>query len=113
MVIGTSNFSEVIDKAFLSRADLVLQLPLPDLPTRQALLQARVRTLRPLGLMLSSEELTTLAKESEGLSGRILGKIFPKTYCEKGVAYDDMSMEDVLATIAEAHMMKETHHGTR
>ena len=99
--------------AFAGRADLALKIPLPDLPTRQAILQARVKTLTPLGLTLSGEELTTLAKEADGLSGRTIGKVFPKTRIEKGVAYEEMSMEDVLATIREAHMTKETQNGSR
>ena len=110
LVIGTSNFSDVIDRAFVSRADLVLKVPLPDLPTRLAILQARLKTLSPLGLLLDSDELTAIAKASEGLSGRTLGKLFPKTYFH-GVAYEDMSVDDVLTTITESHM-KETQNGS-
>jgi SpoVK/Ycf46/Vps4 family AAA+-type ATPase len=91
VVVGTSNFPEVIDGAFWSRADLVLQIGLPDLPTRQAILQARLRTVSALGLMLSTDEVLALAKAAEGLSGRTLGKLFSKTYFERGVAYDDMT----------------------
>jgi SpoVK/Ycf46/Vps4 family AAA+-type ATPase len=101
----------VIDKAFVSRADLVLKVPLPDLPTRLAILQARAKILRPLGLLLDTEELTVIAKAAEGLSGRTLGKLFPRTYFH-GVAYEDMSVDDVLATITEAHLMKENANGT-
>jgi SpoVK/Ycf46/Vps4 family AAA+-type ATPase len=111
IVVGTTNFPSVIDQAFWSRADLVLTIPLPDLQTRQAILQARMRTLSPLGLMLSGEELTVLAREAEGMSGRTLGKLFARTYFEKGVAYEDMSVEDVLATIAKERMKKETENG--
>ena len=110
LVVGTSNFAEVIDQALWSRADLVLKMGLPDVSTRQAILQDRCKTLRPLGLMLQSEELTALAKAAEGLSGRTLGKLFANTYF-KGVAYDEMSAEDVLATITQA-LMKEKDNGS-
>jgi len=113
VVVGTSNFAQVIDDAFWSRADLALKVPLPDVQTRQAILQARAKTLAPLGLMLSGEELAALAKEADGLSGRTLGKLYPKTRIEKGVAYEDMSMDDVLATIREAHLTKETTNASR
>ena len=108
VVVGTSNFSEVIDDALWSRADLILKIPLPDIQTRLAILQARCKTLTPLGLRLESDELAALAKEADGLSGRTLGKLFPRTCFAHGVSYDDMSVQDVLATIHEAHSMKET-----
>jgi AAA+ superfamily predicted ATPase len=103
VVVGTSNFPEVIDEAFWSRADLVLRMGLPDLPTRQAILQARLKTLKPLGLALDRKGVATIAKASEGMSGRTLGKLFSQTYFVKGVSYEDMSMEDVLATLTEVH----------
>jgi SpoVK/Ycf46/Vps4 family AAA+-type ATPase len=103
LVIGTSNFSEVIDKAFVSRADVVLQIGLPDLPTRQAILQARLKTLSALGLMLSTDDVHSLARQADGLSGRSLGKLFSQTYFARGVSYEEMSMDDVLWTITQAH----------
>jgi SpoVK/Ycf46/Vps4 family AAA+-type ATPase len=110
LVVGTSNFAQVIDQALWSRADLVLKMGLPDVQTRQAILQDRLKTLQPLGLMLQSDEVLALAKAAEGLSGRTLGKLFPNTYF-KGVAYDEMSAEDVLATITQA-LMEENDHGS-
>jgi pachytene checkpoint protein 2 len=109
VVVGTSNFSDVIDEAFWSRADLVLQMCLPDLQTRQAILQARLKTLSPLGLMLQSDEVLALAKATEGLSGRTLGKLFPRTYFEKGVSYEEMSVDDVLATITNTQRKEESN----
>jgi SpoVK/Ycf46/Vps4 family AAA+-type ATPase len=108
LVVGTSNFSVVLDKAFVSRADLALTVPLPDLQTRLAILQTRCKTLRPLGLLLDGDELTAIAKASEGLTGRTLGKLFPQTYFH-GVAYEDMSVDDVLQTLTKSHM-KETQN---
>jgi SpoVK/Ycf46/Vps4 family AAA+-type ATPase len=104
LVVGTSNFPEVIDAAFWSRADLVVQIGLPDLPTRQAILQARLRTVSRLGLALATDEVLALAKAAEGMSGRSLGKLFSRTYFEQGVAYADMSVEHVLATITQTHL---------
>ena len=104
LVVGTSNFPEVIDGAFWERADLVLQIGLPDLPTRQAILQARLRTVSALGLMLSTDEVLSLAKAADGMSGRTLGKLFSRTYFEQGVAYADMSVEHILATITRTPM---------
>jgi SpoVK/Ycf46/Vps4 family AAA+-type ATPase len=109
VVVGTSNFPDVIDEAFLSRADLVLKMPLPDLQTRQAILQARCKTLMPLGLMLQSDELLAIAKASEGLSGRTIGKLFSRTFFAQWVSYEDMRVEDVLTTITQAHMKESTN----
>jgi pachytene checkpoint protein 2 len=111
VIIGTSNFSVVLDKAFVSRADLVLTVPLPDLQTRLAILQARCKTLQPLGLLLDGDELTAIAKAAEGLSGRTLGKLFPQTYFH-GVAYEDMSVDDVLQTLSKSHMKEPQNAGS-
>jgi SpoVK/Ycf46/Vps4 family AAA+-type ATPase len=112
LVVGTSNFPEVIDSAFWSRADLVLQIGLPDLPTRQAILQARLRTVGPLGLALATDEVLTLAKAAEGMSGRSLGKLYARTYFEQAVSYADMSVEHILETITKTHL-KEDSNGDR
>lgn len=113
IVVGTSNFDEVIDDAFWSRADLVIRFSLPDQAARAAILQARRRGLQPLGLSLQREDLAEIAKAAEGLSGRALGKLFVQTFLRREVDFEEITVEDVLDTLKELQPKKEEIHGGR
>ena len=78
--VVTSNFVEAVDEAFLSRADLVLHLELPDVTTRTAILALALRDLAslwpPLAHLASDAELCDeLAKRCDGWDGRRLRKL--------------------------------------
>jgi SpoVK/Ycf46/Vps4 family AAA+-type ATPase len=68
LFVTTTNFPEAIDEAFLSRADLVLQVPLPDEQTVAAIVRASLRELAGLW-----PELRPLA-EDVGLHGKVAGR---------------------------------------
>jgi AAA+ superfamily predicted ATPase len=80
LFVTTTNFSEAIDEAFLSRADLVLTLPLPDEETVAAILRASLRELagiwpevRPLA---EDDTLVAgLASRCTGWNGRRVRKL--------------------------------------
>ncbi|MDE3206758.1 MAG: AAA family ATPase [Acidobacteriota bacterium] len=80
VLVTTTNFPDAIDEAFLSRADLVAELALPDAPTRQEILR---RTLTDLiavwpdlaGLAADEKLLGELALATEGWDGRALRRL--------------------------------------
>ncbi|HET9075301.1 MAG TPA: AAA family ATPase [Acidimicrobiales bacterium] len=78
--VTTTNFPGAVDEAFLSRADLVTELALPDAPTRQEILRRALTDLLPVwpGLRdLAADEalLTELALASDGWDGRALRRL--------------------------------------
>ena len=79
LVIATTNFPQGVDDAFLSRADDVIDFPLPTEPIRLAILQA---TLREYGCqwpdiskLASDPTLAEVAKLTSNFSGRALRKL--------------------------------------
>jgi SpoVK/Ycf46/Vps4 family AAA+-type ATPase len=79
-VVTTTNFVSAVDEAFLSRADLVMELGLPDAEAR-----ARIVGMALADLAVAWPDLETLAKDSalhedvagltEGWDGRRLRKL--------------------------------------
>ncbi len=76
MVLGSTNRPDLIDTAILrpGRFDFVLELPLPDLQAREAILQVHTRG-KPLANDISLED---LARETDGLVGSDLASICQK-----------------------------------
>ena len=76
MVLASTNRPDLIDPALLrpGRFDFVLELPRPDLQTRQAIFQVHTRG-KPLGKNVSLE---VLAMETEGLAGSDIASICQK-----------------------------------
>ncbi len=78
--VVTTNFLSVVDEAFLSRADLVLELDLPDEPTRARILRSALEELAvhwpEIGTLAKDEALhAELAGRCEGWDGRRLRKL--------------------------------------
>lgn len=78
--VVTTNFLEAVDDAFLSRADLVLELRLPECQTRVRILASALGELAvhwpELRSLAEDEELhESLAKRLEGWDGRRLRKL--------------------------------------
>jgi len=78
LFVATSNFSQAIDHAFVSRADLVATIGLPDTDARRAIL---CDTLEALAIpypqvtsLISEAHLAKLSKLSDGLDGRQIRK---------------------------------------
>jgi len=78
LFIATSNFSEAIDEAFLSRADLIERIEPPDEEGRRHIIQDTLeelaRAFPKVEKLITSDHLKTLAELSEGLDGRRLRK---------------------------------------
>jgi len=109
LFVTTTNFPEAIDEAFLSRADLVLQVPLPDEETVAAILRASLRELAGLWpplRPLADDEATVaaLAVACSGWDGRRIRKLVLSALAQRSeVALDPalLRADDLLAA-AEA-----------
>jgi AAA+ superfamily predicted ATPase len=79
LFIATSNFEGAIDDAFLSRCDLVIQVPLPNAEARRAILEDTIEGLaKPfpaIRKLLKAPEIEKVVTITEGLDGRSLRKM--------------------------------------
>lgn len=78
--VTTTNFPDAVDEAFLSRADLVAELALPDASVRQEILRRALTDLLPVWPRLrelAGDEalLAELALASDGWDGRALRRL--------------------------------------
>ncbi len=78
LFLATSNFAEAIDHAFVSRADLVVTIGLPESEARKTIfcdtLQELAKPFSKVSSLISDEHLSKLAKSAEGLDGRQIRK---------------------------------------
>jgi AAA+ superfamily predicted ATPase len=79
LFIATSNFETAVDEAFVSRADLVLNVPLPNAEARRAILEdtfnGLAETYVPVKKILKSPDFQKAVEMSDGLDGRRLRKL--------------------------------------
>lgn len=115
ILLAATNHKEDIDPALMSRFDVVVSFPLPDLETRKAVLALYAKH-------LSQEELCTMAELSDGFSGRELldvceeaertyaGYIVRQTEAGKNrMGGEDQGQLPSLKEYAEAIMRKAPH----
>jgi len=78
ITIATTNFPQGVDAAFLSRADVVVQVPLPDLETIKAILADTLSTMAEtypsLGPVATDRKLGQVAQRLNGRDGRQIRK---------------------------------------
>lgn len=114
LFIATSNFPEAIDSAFLSRADLVVDIGLPD---EAACLEILLDTLRTLGetfpaiqSLVSNGQLANSGHLCLGLDGRQIRKaVITAMTHEKETALDPnrLSAQNVLEALSEVKKQQE------
>ena len=79
LFVATSNFPEAIDKAFISRADVVINIPLPDEAARLVILRHTLGALAAefpqLRGLAESADLVAVAREMDGQDGRVVRKL--------------------------------------
>src|SRR5207247_6313677 len=93
LFVATSNFPEAIDKAFISRADVVINIPLPDEAARLVILRHTLGALAAefpqLRGLAESADLVAVAREMDGQDGRVVRKLVAAACAEDtGVALD-------------------------
>ncbi|MEV4845090.1 AAA family ATPase [Micromonospora matsumotoense] len=73
-VVATSNFTEALDEAFLSRSDAAILVPLPDPAGLHAIVRSTLAALGdkypPLGRLAEHPKLEAITAEAVGLDGR-------------------------------------------
>lgn len=79
ITVATSNFDEALDEAFRSRADLAIEIPLPDAAGAQAILASTLQAFGAefpgIGALAKSPKLTGVAASLVGLDGRRIRKV--------------------------------------
>ncbi len=106
LILATSNFPQAIDAAFLSRADLVETLPLPDAEGCRRILTDTLMALAlhypALAELLHQPQFDEACRRCEGLDGRRIRKVVVAACAtSKHVALDPgaLSAADLLAAV--------------
>jgi SpoVK/Ycf46/Vps4 family AAA+-type ATPase len=109
VTVATSNFTIALDEAFRSRADLSLEIPLPNPEAAVAIVRTTLR-----GFAIAYEELADLADSSDlnglgerlaGLDGRQIRKLVTEAMAQRREVVVDpgaLSVDDLLAAAALA-----------
>jgi pachytene checkpoint protein 2 len=79
LMVATSNFTTALDAAFLSRADVVVEVPPPDATAAKAILKATLTDMAsvyaPLAIMAADDRLSAIAELLAGHDGRQIRKV--------------------------------------
>jgi pachytene checkpoint protein 2 len=103
ITIATSNFTEALDEAFRSRADLALEIPLPNVAGILVILQRALTDFGvaypKLGKLASDPQLRAVATALEGLDGRRVRKLLTEALAARRATVQDpngLKMADLL-----------------
>lgn len=106
--VATSNFTEALDAAFLSRADVTIEVPAPNKSAALAILRATLdgmaTAFAPLAALAADERLQAVAEELAGTDGRRIRKTVTEAMLKRlEVVLDpgQLTVEDLLATAEE------------
>ncbi len=109
LFVATSNFPQAIDSAFVSRADLVLTVPLPDEAGRLEILRdtlsGMAEVFPALKTLANGRDLASVARAADGLDGRAMRKLIAAACArDKEVALDPnrLSKEMLIAAARDA-----------
>ena len=116
LFVATTNFTEAVDDAFVSRADLVVEVGLPDQDTLEAIVADSLRTLAVIwpDLARLAEDAALharLAKQADGWDGRRVRKLVTSAVATRpSVARDPGTLtgDDLVAALEQ-----EDAHGGR
>jgi len=107
MFVATSNFTGAIDEAFLSRADVAVHVPAPDvagvLAILKATLEAMAKAFPPLARLARNPQLAQVAKALAGMDGRRVRKTVSEAMIgriETVIQPGDLTVEDLLSAAA-------------
>lgn len=95
VLLATTNFPQAVDTALASRADLIINVPLPDALARRAILlsaaSALARAFPAAGVLTEGRVLDAAATASAGLDGRRLRKAVAAACASEPAAQGDPS----------------------
>jgi SpoVK/Ycf46/Vps4 family AAA+-type ATPase len=107
LFVATSNFEGAIDQAFVSRADLVMAIPLPNREARLAILRDTLGEMaihfRAISDLVADSQLEDVAEASEGLDGRAVRKLVAAACTRDKLTALDPSRLTVENLLAAAH----------
>jgi len=111
LTVATSNFTEALDDAFRSRADVALEVPLPDAAGVLAILQ---RTLEDFGTgypklkaLCSQPQLRGVATALAGLDGRRVRKSITEALANRRATVLDPEALQISDLLEAAHRIRE------
>jgi AAA+ superfamily predicted ATPase len=111
LTVATSNFTQALDEAFRSRADLALEVPLPDAAGALAILE---RTLGDFGAaypklkaLATSTELRAVATALVGLDGRRIRKVITEALAGRRATVLDPNKLEVRDLLDAARRLKQ------
>ncbi len=100
VILGTSNFAEAIDHAFMSRLDLTIDLDLPDEPTVATIFDD---ALSEVNTDIDDEQRAKLVGDLVGLSGRDIRKVvFEAVVSRDSDSVSDPVVEDDIIAVLDA-----------
>jgi SpoVK/Ycf46/Vps4 family AAA+-type ATPase len=112
LFVATSNFPQAVDSAFLSRCDLILNVPLPDKVACGTILADCLnglgRIYPAIGRLASSPKFAACAEACVGLDGRAIRKMVANALAatpQTALAPEKVTIEDLLAA---AHAARES-----
>lgn len=118
LFLATSNFPQAIDDAFVSRADLVIQVPPPDEAGRLEILRdtlvGMAEAFPALRALSGARELFAVARAADSLDGRAMRKLVAAACArDKDVALDPgrLTHELLLAAARDAVEARNTRSG--
>jgi SpoVK/Ycf46/Vps4 family AAA+-type ATPase len=108
LIIATSNYADAIDPALFSRADTIIEVPLPNTEARRAILEKTVAAVAAAfpgaGRLLDPAVLDAAAEAAAGLDGRRLRKAVAGACAvspESRGDPDQVTGDDLLAAVAQ------------
>lgn len=104
LFVATSNFPQAVDSAFLSRCDLILNVPLPDKVACGKILSDCLKglgqTYPAIGRLAASSKFASCANACVGLDGRAIRKMVANALAatpETALNPEKVTIEDLLA----------------
>ncbi|MBA3920407.1 MAG: ATP-binding protein [Nostocaceae cyanobacterium] len=118
LFIATSNFPKAIDSAFVSRADLILSINLPNQEACRAILTSTIQAVAEpypkVKAILTDPGFTSVVSMCEGLDGRRIRKLVAAacTY-RKEVAFDpdNLTLEDLYRAVEHEQQQLQATQG--
>ena len=109
LFVATSNFPQAVDSAFISRCDLVIQIPLPDAEACVAILKDCLvglgRTYPAIGKLTTSPHFKRCATACVGLDGRAIRKMVANALAsspQTAMNPDQVTVDQLLAAARAA-----------
>ncbi|MEN5250447.1 AAA family ATPase [Alcaligenes aquatilis] len=113
LFVATSNFPQAVDSAFVSRCDLVMEVPLPGKDACRKILEECLvgvaKTFSDVGGLVKQKRFDECASECEGLDGRAIRKVVANALAtNKTTAIDpnQVTIEHLLAAIKKAKQVR-------